>query len=93
MAAAKTALALCRAYTQADNDWLMHTQVCPDQREEVGCKTCEDLNETLSAARRALNADPAAVAVYESDALRAERRAWSREVFRPWADAQEEDYS
>jgi hypothetical protein len=89
---AATAMALVRAFTDADQAWAYHTQVCADQRELYGCNTCAELNQTLSTAKRAMQADPAAAALYAAPQMEAERKAWYREVFRPLADSFHDDY-
>ena len=76
------------AYTDADQSWALHTQVCDDQQERYDCRSCRTHNDERYAAKHAMEADPAAVEFFASDHQRDERRRWSREVFRPLADSQ-----
>lgn len=91
---AQVPIDLVNAFTQADQAMAYHTQVCFDQQERYECSECRTLSDERYAARKAMDANAEAVALYDSEEQREQRRFWSREVFRPLSDrmSREDDY-
>jgi hypothetical protein len=71
-----TAEELVSEYEEADRDWYYHTQTCFDQRDEGLCNQCPQISIVQSNAKRAMNANPEAKALYNSPQEKAKRKEW-----------------